>query len=91
MGGQKGIKLLSESMALLKPIFNFQPELDDFSISEVFQIPFNLLNYEMDTVKFLPFNPAAAVKKGHYKHVKKLECIEVYTRNGKLSDFSIKT
>lgn len=56
----------------------------------VFQIPFNLLNYEMFTVKFLLLNPATAVKKGYYKHVKKLECIEVYMRNWKLGDFSIK-
>lgn len=45
----------------------------------------------MYTVKFLLLNLATAVEKGHYKHVKKCECIEIYMRNGKLSDFSIKT
>lgn len=44
----------------------------------------------MYTVKFLLLNPATAVENSHYKHVKRLECIEVYMRNGKLGDFSIK-
>lgn len=37
----------------------------------------------MYTVTFLLLNPETAVEKGHYKHLKKLECTEINMRNGK--------